>query len=89
MKNMKKKKDLHGAQMTHLASFVPVFIVAAQLLLLSFVVIHIGYSLIERKKGKKKRHKHGGGEDRPTIVSVIGTTGRISFDRINDVIKAY
>jgi GNL3L/Grn1 putative GTPase len=51
--------------------------------------IHGGYSWIERKKGKKKRHEHGGGEDRPTIVSVIGTTGRISFDRINDVIKVY
>jgi hypothetical protein len=29
----------------------------------------------KRKKGKKKRHKHSGGEDRPTIVSVIETTG--------------
>jgi hypothetical protein len=54
-----------------------------------FIVIHGGYSLIERKKGKKERHEHGGGEDRPTIVLVIGTTGRISFDRINDVIKVY
>jgi hypothetical protein len=50
----KEKKDLPGAQTTHLASFVPVFIVAAQPLLLSFVVIHGGYSLIERKKGKIK-----------------------------------
>jgi hypothetical protein len=75
--------------MTHLASFVPIFIVAAQPLLLSFVVIHIGYSLIERKKGKKKRHKHADDEDRPTIMSVIGTTGWISFDQINDVIKVY
>jgi hypothetical protein len=68
---------------------VPVFIVAAQPLLLSFVVIHVGYSSIERKKGKKKRHEHGGGEDRPTIMSVIGITGQISFDQINDVIKVY
>jgi hypothetical protein len=59
----------------HLESFVPVFIVTAQLLLLSFVVVHIGYSLIERKKEKKKRHKHGGGDDRLAIVSVIRTTG--------------
>jgi hypothetical protein len=51
---MKKKKDLPRAQTMHLASFVPNFIVAAQLLLLSFVVIHIGYSLIERKKEKRK-----------------------------------
>jgi hypothetical protein len=86
---MKKKKDLPGAQTMHLASFVPIFIVAAQPLLLSFVVIHGGHSLIERKKGKKKRHEHSGGEDRPTIMSVIGTTGRISFDWINDVIKVY
>jgi hypothetical protein len=85
----KKKKDLPGTQTTHLASFVPVFIVAAQPLLLSFVVIHGGYSSIERKKGKKKRHEHGDDEDRPTIVSVIGTMGQISFDRINDVIKVY
>jgi hypothetical protein len=56
---------------------------------LSFIVIHIGYLLIERKKGKKKKHKHGGGEDRPTIMSVIGTMGQISFDWINDVIKVY
>jgi hypothetical protein len=48
-----------------------------QLLLFSFVVVHVGYSLIERKKEKKKRHEHGGGEDRPAIVSVIGTAGRI------------
>jgi hypothetical protein len=68
---------------------VPIFIIAAQPLLLLFVVIHVGYSLIERQKGKKKRHEHSGGEDRPTIMLVIGTTGRISFDQINDVIKVY
>jgi hypothetical protein len=50
-----KKKDVPGAQTSHLASFVPIFIVAAQLLLLSFVVIHIGYSLIEKKKRKKEK----------------------------------
>jgi hypothetical protein len=75
--------------MTHLALFVPVFIVAAQPSLLSFVVIHIGYLLIERKKEKKKRHEHSGGEDRLAIVSVIGTMGWISFNQINDVIKVY
>jgi hypothetical protein len=45
-----------------------------------FVVVHIGYSLIERKKEKKKRkkrHEHNGGEDRPAIMLVIGTMGWI------------
>jgi hypothetical protein len=44
---------------------------------LSFIVVHVGYSLIERKKEKKKRHEHSGGEDRPEIMSVIGTMGQI------------
>jgi hypothetical protein len=59
-----------------------------QPLLLSFVVVHIGFLLIERKKEEKKRHKHSG-EDRPAIMSVIGTTGWIQFDQINDVVKVY
>jgi hypothetical protein len=46
-----------------------------------FVVVYIGCSLIERKKEKKKekkkRHEHSDGEDRPAIMSVIGTTGQI------------
>jgi hypothetical protein len=83
---MKRKKKIYLGPND---ASVPIFIVAAQLLLLSFVVIHRGYSLIERKKGKNKRHKHAGGEDRPTIMSVIGKMGWISFDRINDVIKVY
>jgi hypothetical protein len=41
-----------------------------------------------KEEKKKKRHKHGG-EDRLAIVSVIGTTGWIQFEQINDVIKVY
>jgi hypothetical protein len=53
------------------------------------IVIRCYTHRLRKKKGKKKRHKNSGGEDRPTIVLVIGTMGQISFDRINDVIKVY
>jgi hypothetical protein len=75
---MKKKKrhtqgtnNASGIICTHFHCCCP------QPLLLSFIVVHVGYSLIERKKEKKKRHKHSGGEDRLAIMSVIGTMGQI------------